>query len=317
MLIMQSAWNDALREFEIQTRMDEKVASTFHKELEAAHQRAGEYVLHRIQKGYFDRYFETGMRRSGIISSLTIDKLGVEVHLWELLGKLRISLQTAIEKELQKPAYALAQAFLAPLEQRERKRGPLNIPELSFDEPRASLDDILKQYSAIKHDIYEKAHQACQWITFSELLSDERRLSFKTAAVSQFITFVQGYEGSENDFYRQAHEHLQILLLEIQKGIAERTERAIIDSLRYEIDKLDTYELYDRNEQEELSTQPGAFTLLVQELEDRLVERLRFSEEFGQKLDAMLYPDSKNMTFWWSLLRDVQEIKGKSSFLLE
>ena len=317
MHIMQGAWNDTLREFELQTRMDEKVETTFHKELEAAHQRAGEYVLHRIQRGYFDRYFETGMRQSGIISSLAIDRLGVEAHLWELLGKLRISLQTAIEKELQRPAHALAQAFLAPLELREKNGGPLNILELSFNEPKASLDDILKQYHIIKHDIYEKAHQACQWITFSELLSDERRLSFKTPAVSQFITFVHTYEGSEKDFYQQAHEHLQTLLLEIQKGIAERTERAIIDSLRYELDKLDTYEVYDRDEQEELSTQPGAFTLLIQELEDRLVERLRSSEEFGQKLAAMLYPDAKNTTFWWSLLRDVQEIKGVSSSLLE
>ncbi len=317
MHIMQNAWKEALRDFEIQTRMDEKAETTFHRELEAAHRRAGEYVLRRIQKGYFDRYFETGMHRSGIISSLTIDRLGVEVHLWELLGKLRISLQTAIEKELQKPAYALAQAFLTPLELREKAGGPLNIPELSFDESKASLDDILKQYHAIKHDIYEKAHQACQWITFSELLSDERRLSFKTPAVSQFIAFVQAYEGPENDFYQQAHEHLQTLLLEIQKGIAERTERAIIDSLRYELDKLDTYEVYDRDEQEEVSTQPGAFTLLIQELEDRLVERLRFSEEFGQKLDAILYPDAKNTTFWWSLLRDVQEIKGGSPSLLE
>ena len=313
MRMMQNAWNEALREFEVQTRMDEKVETTFHRELEAAHRRAGEYMLHRIQRGYFDRYFEMGTRRSGIVSSLAIDKLGVEVHLWELLGKLRISLQTAIEEELQKPAYALAQAFLAPLEQMELHGGPLNIPELSFNEEKASLDDILKQYHAIKQDIYAKAHQACQWITFSELLSDERRLSFKTPVVSQFVTFVQTYEGSENDFYRQAHEHLQTVLAEMQKGIAERTERAMIDSLRYELDKLDMYEVYDRDEQEELATQPGAFTILVQELEDRLVERLRISEDFGRKLDAMLYPDAKNTTFWWSLLKDVQEIKGMHS----
>lgn len=286
--------------------------TAFHTALSAAHQHALQYVRNRIQQGYFDRYLQMDQRPIDDTPMLSIDRLGREVHLSELLGRLRVSLRVAVEEEMSSPAQTLAAAFLTPLEQYEHNDGLYGLAHLTGIEREAVTDEMLGLYTTIKNTIRQKARQACHIITTGALLSEERRLHRSSGSVCALVDFVQNSNESTESFLTQVHERMMVLIEEMHKDIVEQTERPILDFFRYELDQLETYEVYARHNGNN-ATEPGSFTLLMKDLEDRLVNLLHHSEAFRQQIHMRLFNNDEQIETSYNLLKTVKKLRSRLS----
>jgi hypothetical protein len=302
--LMDIAWNDA--RLVCMQANQEGNDTQFHQALEACHQRSADYVRHRIQQGFFDSYIGNDTRRRAPGGAGAIQQSGREIQLWNLLEKMRASLQVALEEELHHPARELAETFVRALQ--EQEQGPLDLAHLFFHEESESFSQLQMRYQAIKQEIHAKAYAAALCITLSELLSEKRRLTPESQSVRDLMALVSGDPQPQAAFQQQCRERLEAILQEMRQGMVEQTEQIILDFFSYELDTFQSFEVYDWERRKELSTEPGKFTQLLHDVEDQLVEYLRTSASYRKKLVQQLYPREDEVPYWYHLIEVINRI---------
>jgi hypothetical protein len=300
---LRNGWKEALTQFELTTILNND--SLFHQSLSQAHTQAISGLTEHIQLGHFDSYLEHDSSQN--VPTWSIDHLGREVHLRQLLSKMRRALRVSLETVLTEPAQKLAQAFLLPLHNLEQENGQLILYDPPLQPFSSALSELQLRYQTIKMMIHQKALESCRTITLSEFFQEERRLHKETPAVRALLDFVNADENAEN-FQNLAHQHLKAVLYALHQELLPHTERSIVDYFRSELETLDQHELYTPASQP-LDSKPGDFTMLLKDLEDQMVEQLRHSEEFRRQLNTLLYPVQDDITTWYNLIKDVRKIK--------
>jgi DNA replication protein DnaC len=304
---MHDAWADALRQFDMAIHGEH---SPFHRALEMAHERAARRIKIRIMQGHFDHFIKVNSRIQQDSPAMEIGNRWVDIDGWNLIKALRFSFSAALERELNEPARTLAEAFLLPIAHKEEIDGSLDIGRIALGEFGGELDEIHKNYNKLKRSIREKARDICLYVSMSELLNEEKYAPTKdTPAVSALYRLVSD-GGRPGEIVQQARQLMGPILDVICGNLAESTERRVAHLFRYELDKLETRQVYDSDRLDIHPTSvPGAFADLVNRLYSLLTERVLTSETLRQQLDSLQAEREADVDRWVELLGDTEGLR--------
>lgn len=304
---MHTAWAEALKQFD--TEISEE-HNPFHHALEVAHERASRRVKIRIMQGHFDHFIRVNSRIQGDSPAMEIGNRWVDIDGWNLIKNLRLSFSAALERELHEPARTLAEAFLIPIAHKEEVDGALDMSNVALGEFGGELDEIAKAYNKLKRSIREKARDICLYVSMAELLNEEKYAPTKDApAVSSLYRLVSAQSQPE-EIVLQARQLMGPILDVICRHLAESTERRIAHLFRYELDKLETRQVYDSDR---LDTHPmgvpGAFADLINNLYSLLTERVLTSETLRHRLDLLQAEREANVDSWVEFLSETETLR--------
>lgn len=304
---MHSAWQDALKQFDLAISIEQ---NAFHQALQTAHDRAARRVKIRILQGHFDLYIKVGKNSLSESPAMEIGSRWTDIDGWSLIKALRVSFSSALERELNDPARALAEAFLIPIAHKEELDGSLNITQVALGEYGGELDEIQKSYNRLKRGIREKARDICLYVTMGELLNEEKYAPAKDDPAVGALYRLISASGKPEDIMQQARQLMGPILDVICGQLAESTERRIAHLFRYELDKLEVRQVY---ENERLDTPPsdlpGGFADLVNRLYSLLTERVLTSETLREQLDTLQAQREANVDHWVAMIQDTEALK--------
>jgi hypothetical protein len=304
---MHVAWGEALQQFDTVISNDN---NAFHHAMNTAHERAAQRIKLRIMQGHFDHFIKVNNRIQGDSPAMEIGRRWVDIDGWNLIKELRSSFSAALERELNEPARTLAEAFLVPIAYKEEIDGTLDITRISLGEVGGELDEIPKNYNKLKRSIRDKARDICLYVSMAELLNEEKYAPTKDApAVSSLYRLVSSQDRPE-EIIQQARQLMGPILDVICGNLAQCTERRIAHLFRYELDKLETRQVYDADRLDTLPTSvPGAFSDLINSLYSLLTERVLTSEALRQQLDQLQAQREANVDRWVELLGDTETLR--------
>lgn len=304
---MHSAWNDALKQFDAAISSEN---NPFHRTLELAHQRAARRIRTQITQGQFDHFIQVSNGSPAISPAMEIGHRWIDIDGWGLIRELRQSFTSALERELNEPARTLAEAFLIPIAHKEEVDGALDINQIALGESGGELDEIHKAYNKLKRGIREKARDVCLYVTLSELLNEEKYAPTKDDPAVNALYRLAAVHVKPEEQAQQARQAMGPILDVICSQLAHSTERRIIHLFRYELDKLESRQVY---ESDRLDLQPGRvpgqFTELVNYLYSLLTERVLTSETLRQQLDEIQTRREADVDYWVELLHDTEELR--------
>lgn len=304
---MHAAWNEALKAFDHSISEPD---NAFHLALHMAHDRAARRIKIRIMQGYFDHFVKVSSHAHGDSPALEIGNRWVDIDGWNLIKELRVHLSAALERELHEPARALAEAFLVPIAQREEVDGTLDIHRISFGEFGGELDEIHKSYSRLKRMIRERARDVCHYVTLGEMLNEEKYAPTRENPAVGALYRLASTPGRTENIVQQARQLMGPILDVICDKLADTTERRIAHLFRYELDKLETRQIFESDRLDAPSvSQPGAFTDLVNRLYSLLTERVLISEALREQLDALQAGREAEVDRWVELLQEAEALK--------
>lgn len=302
---MRDAWIDALKQFDATLRSED---SAFHQTLEAAHNRATRRVKIRIMQGHFDHFIKISQRSNS--SSMEPGSRWTDIDGWNLVKELRASFSAALERELNEPARALADAFLIPIAHKEEVDGSLDINRVALGEFGGELDEIQRAYNKLKRTIREKARDICLYVTMGELLNEEKYAPTKDDPAVDALYSVITRQSRAEDIVQQARIAMGPILDVICGGLAQSTEHRLTHLFRYELDKLEMRQTYESDRLDAApSNQPGVFTDLVGRLYSLLTERVLTSETLRQQLDALQSQHEADVDRWVDILFEAERLK--------
>jgi Dynamin family len=302
---MREAWNDTLREFDGAIHNE---SSAFHEALEMAHNRATRRVKIRVMQGHFDHFIKVNQRGN---SQATESASGwADIDGWNLIKELRANFSAALERELNEPARALADAFLIPIAHKEEVDGTLDIHHVALGEFGGELDEIQRAYNKLKRSIREKARDICLYVTMGELLNEEKYTPTKDDPTVDALYNIVAQQNRLENIVQQARIAMGPILDVICGGLAQSTEHRIAHLFRYELDKLEMRQAYESDRLDALpSSQPGVFTDLVGHLYSLLTERVLTSESLRQQLDALQSQREVDVDRWVEIIHEVERLK--------
>jgi guanylate kinase len=304
---MRDAWKEALKEFDAVIRNGQ---SAFQTALLTAHDRAVRRIKIRIMQGHFDHFIKVGNRLQEDSPALEIGKRWVDIDGWNLIRELRVSFTAALERELQEPARTLAEAFLLPIAHREELEGSLDIHNVALGEFGGELDDIHKAYSKLKRAIRDKSRDVCLYVTLGELLNEEKYAPTKEDAAVGALYRLVSTPGKPEDIVQQARQLMGPILDVICGRLAQSTERRIALLFRYELDKLEERQTFESDRLDvPPSSQPGAFTDLINRLYSLLTERVLTSNILRDQLDLLQAQREADVDRWIELVHDAEVLK--------
>lgn len=302
---MREAWNDALKQFDVAIRSE---SSAFHQTLEAAQNRAARRVKIRIMQGHFDHFIKVSQRNSS--PSMELGSRWTDIDGWNLIKELRASFSAALERELNEPARALADAFLLPIAHKEEVDGSLDIQRVALGEFGGELDEIQRAYNKLKRTIREKARDICLYVTMGELLNEEKYAPTKDDPAVDALYSVIARQNRAEDIVQQARIAMGPILDVICGGLAQSTAHRIAHLFRYELDKLEVRQTYESDRLDAPpSSQPGVFTDLIGRLYSLLTERVLTSETLRQQLDALQSQREADIDRWVDILYEAERLK--------
>ncbi|HVU67138.1 MAG TPA: dynamin family protein [Ktedonobacteraceae bacterium] len=304
---MHVAWSDALKAFD-QTVLAE--GNAFHQALQTAHDRAARRVKIRIMQGYLDHFIKVSSQVQGDSPALEIGNRWVDIDGWNLIKDLRSNVSAALERELHEPARCLAEAFLAPIAQKEEVDGSLDINRVSMGEFGGDLDEIHKSYSRLKRSIRDKARDVCLYVTISELLNEAKYAPSREDPAVGALYRLAATAGRAENIVQQARQLMGPILDVICKELADSTERRITHLFRYELDKLETRQTFESDRLDApMGSQPGVFADLVNRLYSLLTERVMTSEALREQLDSLQARREADVDQWVTLLQEAETLK--------
>jgi hypothetical protein len=304
---MHEAWNEALKAFDQAIVAED---NAFHQALQTAHDRAARRVKIRIMQGHFDHFVKVSSYAQGKSPALEIGNRWVDIDGWNLIKELRVSLSAALERELHDPARTLADAFLVPIAQKEEVDGTLDIHRISLGESGADLDEIHKSYSRLKRLIRDKARDICLYVTMGEMLNEEKYAPTREDSAVGALYRLAATSGRMDNIVQQARQLMGPILDVLRENLAETTERRIAHLFRYELDKLETRQIFESDRLDAPAvTQPGAFTDLVNRLYSLLTERVLTSDTLREQLDSLQAMREAEVECWVELLQEAEELK--------
>jgi hypothetical protein len=304
---MHLAWSEALKQFNAIIRTED---NAFHEDLETAHDRAARRVKIRIMQGHFDHFIKVSNRTQADSPAMEIGNRWVDIDGWNLIKELRISFSAALEREMNEPARTLAEAFLIPVAHKEEIDGSLDINRVALGEFGGELDDIQNAYNKLKRTIREKARDVCLYVTMGELLNEEKYAPTKDDPAVNTLYRLVNSQGKADDVIQQARQLMGPILDVICGRLAQSTEHRIAHLFRYELDKLETRQIYDSDRLDTLATNiPGVFADLVNRLYSLLTERVLTSDTLRQQLDALQAQREAYVDRWVELLRDTEVLR--------
>lgn len=234
----------------------------------------------------------------------------VDIDGWNLIKELRVSFTAALEREMQEPARALAEAFLLPIAHKEEVVGLLDIHNVALGESGGELDEIQKAYSKLKRAIRDKARDVCLYVTLGELLNEEKYAPSKDDSAVGALYRLVSVPGKPEDIIQQARQLMGPILDVICDRLAQSTERRIAHLFRYELGKLEERLAFDSDRLDVPPvSQPGAFTDLVNRLYSLLAERILTSNTLREQLDLLQTQREADVDRWIELLRDSEVLK--------
>ncbi len=304
---MHGAWSDALKAFD-QAVLAE--GNAFHLALQTAHDRAARRVKIRIMQGYLDHFIRVGSQIQGDSPALEIGNRWIDIDGWNLIKDLRGNLSAALERELHEPARVLAEAFLASIAQKEEVDGSLDIHRVSLGEFGGELDEIHKSYQRLKRTIRDKARDVCLYVTMSELLNEVKYAPSREDPAVGALYRLAATSGRAENITQQARQLMGPILDVICKELAETTERRIAHLFRYELDKLETRQVFESDRLDSsMISQPGVFADLVNRLYSLLTERVMTSETLREQLDSLQARHEADIDQWVTLLQEAEMLK--------
>src|SRR5579884_137742 len=304
---MHIAWGEALKQFDAVISSE---SNPFRHALAMAHERAARRIKLRIMQGHFDHFIKVSNRIHGDSPAMEIGQRWVDIDGWNLIKELRSSFSAALERELNEPARTLAEAFLIPIAHKEEIDGTLDIMRISLGEVGGELDEISKNYNKLKRSIREKARDICLYVSMAELLNEEKYAPSKdTPAVSSLYRLISTQDHPE-EIIQQARLLMGPILDVICGNLAQSTERRIAHLFRYELDKLETRQVYDTDRLDMApGNLPGAFSDLINSLYSLLTERVLTSESLRQQLDMLQAQREADVDRWVELLSDTETLR--------
>lgn len=304
---MRAAWKDALKEFDANIRNER---SAFHDALLMAHDRAARRVKIRIMQGYFDHFIKVGNSAQADSPAMEIGNRWVDIDGWNLIKELRVSFTAALEREMQEPARALAEAFLLAIAHKEDGEGLLDIRNVALGESGGELDEIQKAYGKLKRAIRDRARDVCLYVTLGELLNEEKYAPSKDDSAVGALYRLVSVPGKPEDIVQQARQLMGPILDVICDHLPQSTERRIAHLFRYELSKLEERLAFDSDRLDVPPvSQPGAFTDLVNRLYSLLAERILASNTLREQLDLLQAQREADVDQWIELLRDTEVLK--------
>ena len=304
---MHEAWNEAIKAFDQAIVAED---NAFHQALQTAHDRAARRIKIRIMQGHFDHFVKVSSHAQGNSPALEIGNRWVDVDGWNLIKELRVSLSAALERELHDPARTLADAFLVPVAQKEEVDGTLDIHRISLGEFGEDLDEIHKAYSRLKRIIRDKARDICLYVTMGEMLNEEKYAPTREDSAVGALYRLAAASG-RGDIVQQARQLMGPILDVLRENLADTTERRIAHLFRYELDKLETRQIFESDRLDApAATQPGAFTDLVNRLYSLLTERVLTSDTLREQLDSLQAVREAEVECWVELLQEAEGLKS-------
>ncbi len=304
---MHSAWQEALKQFDTVIRTE---GNAFHRALETAHERAARRIKIRIMQGHFDHFIKVGNRTQADSPAMEIGNRWVDIDGWSLIKALRVSFSAALERELNEPARTLAEAFLIPIAHKEEIDGSLDINRVALGEFGGELDEIQKAYNKLKRSVREKARDVCLYVTMGELLNEEKYAPTKDDPAVNALYRLASVQGKAEDIVQQARQLMGPILDVICGQLAQSTEQRIAHLFRYELDKLETRQMYDSDRLETPpNSVPGIFADLINRLYSLLTERVLTSDTLRQQLDLLQAQREATVDRWVELIHDTEVLK--------
>jgi len=304
---MRDAWKEALKEFDSAIRNER---NAFQAALLTAHDRAARRIKIRIMQGHFDHFIKVGNQARQDSPALEIGHRWVDIDGWNLIKELRVSFTAALEREMLEPARALAEAFLLPIAHREEVDGSLDIHNVALGEFGGELDEIQKAYSKLKRAIRDKARDVCVYATLGELLNEEKYAPAKDDPAVGALYRLVASPGKPEDIVQQARQLMGPILDVICGRLAYSTERRIAHLFRYELDKLEARQSFESDRLDVPPTsQPGAFSDLINRLYSLLTERVLTSNMLREQLDLLQARSEADVDRWIELIHDAEVLK--------
>lgn len=304
---MHTAWNDALKQFDMIIRMED---SSFHSALETAHDRTARRVKIRIMQGHFDHFIKVSNRTQADSPAMEIGNRWVDIDGWSLIKELRVSFSAALEREMNEPARTLAEAFLIPIAHKEEIDGTLDINRVALGEFGGELDEIQKAYNKLKRTIRERARDVCLYVTMGELLNEEKYAPTKDDAAVNALYRLATSQAKPEEVIQLARQLMGPIMDVICGNLAQSTERRIAHLFRYELDKLEACQMYDSDRLDTPpSSVPGIFADLINRLYSLLTERVLMSDTLRQQLDTLQAEREVNVDRWVELLKDTEVLR--------
>jgi len=302
---MRDAWNDALKEFDAAVHSEN---SAFHQALETAHDRATRRVKIRVMQGHFDYFIKVNQR--GNAQAMEPGSGWADIDGWNLIKELRSNFSAALERELNEPARALADAFLIAIAHKEEVDGPLDIHRVALGEFGGELDEISRVYNKLKRGIREKARDICLYVTMGDLLNEGKYTPAKDDPTVDALYSIIARQSKPENIVQQARMAMGPILDVICGGLAQSTEQRIAYLFRYELDKLEMRQAYESDRLDAPpSSQPGIFTDLSGRLHSLLTERMLTSESLRRQLDALQSQHEADIDRWVEIIYEVEKLK--------
>ena len=250
-------------------------------------------------QGHFDHYIKVDTSAPQDSPALEIGNRWVDIDGWNLIKELRISFTAALEREMQEPSRALAEAFLISIAHKEEIDASLDIHTVALGEFGGELDEIQKAYGKLKRAIRDKARDVCLYATLGELLNEEKYAPSKDYPTVGALYRLATTPGKSEDIIQQARQLMGPILDVICGRLAQSTEQRIARLFRYELDKLEERLVFDSDRLDvPPGTQPGAFTDLVNRLYSLLAERILTSNTLREQLDSLQAQREVNVDRW-------------------
>ncbi|QBD78200.1 hypothetical protein EPA93_20230 [Ktedonosporobacter rubrisoli] len=304
---MHTAWSEALSQFDTMISTDD---NPFHHALATAHERAARRVKIRIMQGHFDQCIKVSSGSQAASPAMEIGTRWVDIDGWSLIKELRSSFSAALERELNEPARALAEAFLIPIAHKEEIDGTLDISRVALGEFGGDLDEIQKAYNKLKRSIREKARDVCLYVSIGELLNEEKYAPTKDDPTVSALYRLASTPSKPDDVVQSARQLMGPILDVICGNLARSTERRIAHLFRYELDKLEKRLMYDSTRLDTPPNEiPGIFSDLVNSLYSLLTERVLTSENLRQQLDILQAQREASVDCWVELLSDTEMLR--------
>jgi energy-coupling factor transporter ATP-binding protein EcfA2 len=304
---MHTSWSDSLGQF------DEVISSEdnpFHRALATAHERALKRINVHIMQGHFDHYIKVSNRTGANSPAMEIGQRWIDIDGWGLIKELRMSFSSALEREINEPARTLAEAFLIPIAYKEEIDGTLDISRIALGEFGGEMDDIQKSYSKLKRSVREKARDVCLYVSVGELLNEEKYAPTKDNPAVNALYRLASLQNRPDEVIQLARQLMGPILQVICGNLARSTERRIAHLFRYELDKLETREVYENDRLDASPAHvPGQFADLVNRLHNLLTERVISSETLRQQLDLLQAQREATVDGWVELLHDTEILR--------
>ncbi len=282
--------------------------SAFHQALETAHDRAARRVKIRIMQGHFDHFIKVNQRGSALV--MESSNGWADIDGWNLIKELRANFSSALERELNEPARALADAFLIPIAHKEEVDGSLDIHRIALGEFGGELDEISRAYNKLKRSIREKARDICLHVTMGDLLNEGKYTPTKDDPAVDALYSIIARQSKPENIVQQARVAMGPILDVICGGLAQNTEQRIAYLFRYELDKLEMRQAYESDRLDAPpSSQPGIFMDLIGRLYSLLTERVLTSESLRQQLDALQSQHEADVDRWVGIIYEVEKLK--------